>query len=59
MDSDTQSNKDVEQRQKIAAEKSRLVTQLIFMVFMSLLVAAAFYGITIYQNPHLAPEATA
>ena len=47
--------KDDEQRAKIDAEKRALTRQLYCHIFMSLLVAGAFYGLTLLQNPELKP----
>ena len=38
--------------QKIQAEKTALRRQLIVLVIMSVVVTAAFYGITLMQNPY-------
>ena len=40
---------------KIQEEKSGLARQMYGMILLSLLVAAAFYGVTILQNPALKP----
>jgi len=41
--------------QKIQEEKSALTRQMFGLIFLSILVSAAFYGITILQNPGLKP----
>ena len=51
-----QNEKDIEQRDKIKAEKNALAWQLIVLILISFLVSGAFYGITMVQNPYLKPE---
>eukprot|EP00354_Favella_ehrenbergii_P009038 CAMPEP_0170466424 /NCGR_PEP_ID=MMETSP0123-20130129/10392_1 /TAXON_ID=182087 /ORGANISM="Favella ehrenbergii, Strain Fehren 1" /LENGTH=65 /DNA_ID=CAMNT_0010732555 /DNA_START=25 /DNA_END=222 /DNA_ORIENTATION=+ len=46
---------DNDQMQAIQEKKSALARQLILYIFMSALISAAFYGITIKQNPDLLP----
>ena len=43
------------QMKQIQAEKAALTWQMYGMILLSLLVAAAFYGVTILQNPALKP----
>ena len=43
------------QMKAIQAEKAALTWQMYGMILLSLLVAAAFYGVTILQNPALKP----
>ena len=44
------------QRKKIEEEKSALTRQLVCLVFASFIICAAFYGLTILQNPNLHPN---
>ena len=44
------------QAEKIEEEKAVLTRQLMFQIFLSFLLSAAFYGITIFQNPDLKPN---
>eukprot|EP00353_Schmidingerella_taraikaensis_P015741 CAMPEP_0185608738 /NCGR_PEP_ID=MMETSP0436-20130131/8201_1 /TAXON_ID=626734 ORGANISM="Favella taraikaensis, Strain Fe Narragansett Bay" /NCGR_SAMPLE_ID=MMETSP0436 /ASSEMBLY_ACC=CAM_ASM_000390 /LENGTH=65 /DNA_ID=CAMNT_0028240999 /DNA_START=30 /DNA_END=227 /DNA_ORIENTATION=- len=46
---------DNDQMQAIQEKKSALARQLIVYILMSALISAAFYGITITQNPDLLP----
>ena len=43
------------QMQKIQAEKAALTRTMCLLIFLSLLVSGAFYGITILENPELLP----
>ena len=45
------------QMKAIQAEKAALTWQMYGMILLSLLVASAFYGVTILQNPALKPTA--
>ena len=47
------------QMKQIQAEKAALTWQMYGMILLSLLVASAFYGITILQNPALKPTSWA
>ena len=51
-----QEEKDDEQRAKIEAEKRSLTRQLMCLIFMSFLVSAGFYAVTLLQNPDLKPS---
>ena len=39
------------QKAAIEAKKARLSTQLMWLIFLSFMVSAAFYGATLFQNP--------
>ena len=53
---ENKSGDDDAQMKKIQEEKSALTHQMFGLIFLSGLVSAAFYGITILQNPGLKPE---
>ena len=53
---DNQSGDDDAQMKAIQEEKAALAWQMYGLIFLSLIVAAAFYGVTILQNPALKPE---
>ena len=53
---ENQSGDDDAQMKAIQEEKAALAWQMYGLILLSLIVAAAFYGITILQNPALKPE---
>ena len=55
MGDDSGSADDDAQMQKIQAEKAALTRTMCLLIFLSLLVSGAFYGITILENPELLP----
>ena len=45
-----------EQAEQIEEQKAELQASLMWQIFFSFLVSAAFYGIVLYQNPDLKPN---
>ena len=45
-----------EQAEQIEEQKAELQGSLMWQIFFSFLVSAAFYGIVLYQNPDLKPN---
>ena len=45
-----------EQADAIEEQKAGLQASLMWQIFFSFLVSAAFYGIVLYQNPDLKPN---
>ena len=56
MEGMTQEEKDEQQRQQIAEEKSALFNQLIGYIILSGIISIGFYYVTIMQNPHLSND---
>lgn len=55
---ENQSGDDDAQMQRIQEEKSALAWQMYGLIILSAIVSAAFYGITILQNPSLKPTSS-
>ena len=55
MDDGNGSGDDDAQMRKIQQEKAALTRTMCLLIFLSLLVSAAFYGLTVLENPELAP----
>ena len=53
---DKQSGDDDAQMRRIQEQKTALAWNLIGLIFLSLIVSAALYGLTIVQNPDLKPS---
>ena len=56
MEDKSQSEEDNKQMQAIIEEKAALARQMVGLIFLSFLVSAAFYGLTIWENPKLLPS---